>query len=261
MASSISSRRVVAILLGNRASTEGRSLTKGLLELAAKRADLNLSILSSTQGRLDAQKLKRLRGASPVAVLLIGQNNEVLRACQEVRRAGERCPLFGRLRQASSDFIETMKGRVTGFWAPTAAGHETFPPCEPSFAKAFQQRYDRYPSSWAALAYDGVMLIQRAVEVSSRKGLSPSRALGDLPLFYGVGFVFNFKDSELWHPALSKFDDQAQFSTMRPPDRILPLKTWEIERLKSKASNSSSNDEAGDKTLKKWHHFLVLPAN
>ena len=239
-------RKTVAIMTG---SGHGSRMA---LERAALSYDIELSIINSSTGRLTMDQFRQVRRSKAKAAIVIGNNEDSLRACQEIRRASIRCPIFGRLRQASSDFRKLAAGRVSEFFVTCAAGHETYPPCEPNFAKSFLDRFGRKPSSWAALAYDGVSLIGKAVAAANNRRNRVGQNLANLPMHFGVGFVFSPKSGELWFPSIARMDAQ-DFVTLRPPGKMLPRARTQSTRFRKNKDITQSGK------ITKWRHFLVLP--
>ena len=248
-------RKTVAIMTG---SGHGSRIA---LERAASSYDVELNIINSSTGRLSMDQFRQVRRSKAKAAIVIGNNEDSLRACQEIRRASIRCPIFGRLRQASSDFRQLAAGRVSEFYVTCAAGHETYPPCEPNFAKSFLDRFGRKPSSWAALAYDGVSLIGKAVAAANKRRNRVGQNLARLPMHFGVGFVFSPQSGQLWFPSIARMDAQ-QFVTLRPPGKMSLRRRTQtsnktIRRPARRVRDNKDITQSGKIT--KWRHFLVLP--
>ena len=240
-------RRTVVILTGSGLGS------RPALETMASNYGIQLTIINASSGRLNMDQFRQVRGSKAKAAIVIGNNEDCLRACQEIRRASIRCPIFGRLRQASTDFQKSAAGRISDFFATSAAGHETYPPCEPTFAKSFLDRFGRKPTSWAALAYDGIGLVSKAVTAARNQRQRVGSSLAKLPMHFGVGFVFNPQSGDRWFPSIARMD-RDRFVTLRPPGKI-----------SAPATNKSSRVPRIDKDITqtgkitKWRHFLVLP--
>ncbi len=235
------------------------------LQQTAAAVGASVKIVKTASGRLSTSQARDLRRGSTKAVIVVGNNGDSLRACQEVRRASINSPIFGRLRQASDDFEQAAKGRVSDFFAVTAAGHEMFPPCEPTFVKRFFTRFGRKPTSWAALAYDGVQLANKAVKAANNSRSRVGRELASLPMHFGVGFVFDPGSDELWFPSVARLNEEG-FITRQPPGKMKPLAEVPVSRNQARRSNrarvnrrQTTKDITQTGRINKWRHFLVLP--
>ncbi len=220
--------------------------------------------------RMKPRTATRLKKIKPSALFLFGNSEDVVHTAMDLREMNLSCPLYLRMRNATRTVLNRVYN-LGEIYCVTAASHRNDIPGEPGFVDRFANRFGRDPSSWASLAYDGVMEIIKA----SNSG-DPAMNLANLPLGFGTGFALDFSRQTRWYPAISKLEGgnlrvqslpgKSQLSST-PLNRVtpssLPQNIQQRDAFRRQPSYNSyappQNDITQSGTVRKWRHFLVLP--
>jgi branched-chain amino acid transport system substrate-binding protein len=112
----------------------------------------------------------------PDAVFIGGFYTEAGKIVTQVRDAGSDAPIFASDGAASPLFLDLAGSNAEGVEV-YAAFSASDPRAEASgFVSAFQEKYGKEPSSWAALAYDATYVVAEAIE---RAGSTDRAAVAD----------------------------------------------------------------------------------
>ena len=223
--------------------------------------------------RLDLRRMKirivqKIERANPTAIFLLGNSEDVVDTAIDLRELKIQCPLYIRMRNTTRK-VQNKLYNLGEIYGVTAASNLNRLPGEPGFVNRFARFFGRDPSSWAALAYDGIKQIVKGASRSNGSELKytlPS-ILPTLPLEFGTGFAIDLSRRTVWYPATSKLE-KGNFQVKTLPGRSV----IEGSNLNKQVSPSPVRVEApqrrrGDNrdditqtgTVRRWKHILVLP--
>ena len=131
----------------------------------------------------------------PDAVFIGGFYTEAGKIVTQVRDSGSEVPIFASDGAASPLFLELTGADAEGVEV-YAAFSASDPRAEASdFVTAFQEKYDKEPSSWAALAYDATYVVAEAIEkAGSTDRAAVADAIGQTKDFAGVSGTISFDE-------------------------------------------------------------------
>ncbi|QYM75151.1 ABC transporter substrate-binding protein [Leucobacter luti] len=131
----------------------------------------------------------------PDAVFIGGFYTEAGKIVNQIRDAGSDIPIFASDGAASPLFLDLAGANAEGVEV-YAAFSASDPRAESSaFVKAFTKKYDKEPSSWAALAYDATYVVSDAIEsAGSTDRAAVAEAIQNTKDFAGVSGNISFDD-------------------------------------------------------------------
>ncbi|MGW2933558.1 ABC transporter substrate-binding protein [Streptomyces sp. NPDC001156] len=110
-----------------------------------------------------------------------------------------------------------LKGFVSSWYAPTELGTRSTSTAMSHFAQAYHQRYGKYPDSVALEGYQGIKLVQKALEkagaVDADKFVSAMESLKTVD--FGLGFPMSFSKADHSGPEQMSL---VQFESNKAPD-------------------------------------------
>ncbi len=147
---------------------------------------------SYTSGDTDfTAQLSRIRAAAPDVLLLPNYAAEVALQAEQARRSGIATPMLGGDAWAAVRFAtqEEFEGSFfTDHWHVDLANDET-----PVFTEAYRRLYRQNPTSGAALTYDALGLLFRAIERQGRlDGEALRQGLANTENYLGVTGSISF---------------------------------------------------------------------
>ncbi len=150
---------------------------------------------SYTSGDTDFEaQLNRIRAAEPDLLLLPNYAAAVALQVEQARRMGIEVPVLGGDAWAAASFAvrENFAGSFfTDHWHVDLTNDETR-----MFAEAYRRRHRQIPTSGAALTYDALGLLFRAIEEQGRlDGETLRRSLAATEGYPGVTGTISFPDS------------------------------------------------------------------
>lgn len=131
----------------------------------------------------------------PDAVFIGGFYTEAGKIVTQIRDSGSDLPIFASDGAASPLFLDLAGANAEGVEV-YAAFSASDPRAESSgFVGAFQEKYDKEPSSWAALAYDATYVVAAAIEeAGSTDRAAVAEAIRQTSDFDGVSGTIGFDD-------------------------------------------------------------------
>jgi branched-chain amino acid transport system substrate-binding protein len=149
--------------------------------------------------------LTKIRGAAPDAVICWGTNPGPAVVAKNRVQLGMSTPLYMSHGVASKKFIELAGEAAEGLYLP--AGKLTvaaqLPEADPqkallvAYAKAYEDRFKAPASAFGGYAYDGLMLVAKAIETA--KDAAPASIRDNLEKidgFPGISGVFHFSPTD-----------------------------------------------------------------
>ncbi|WP_157993043.1 ABC transporter substrate-binding protein [Leucobacter luti] len=132
---------------------------------------------------------------NPDAVFIGGFYTEAGKIVTQIRDAGSELPIFASDGAASPLFIDLAGDNAEGVEV-YAAFSASDPRAESSgFVESFSTKYDKEPSSWAALAYDATYVVADAIEAAGTTDRADvASAIRDTKDFAGVSGSISFDD-------------------------------------------------------------------
>ena len=131
----------------------------------------------------------------PDAVFIGGFYTEAGKIVNQVRDAGSDVPIFASDGAASPLFIELAGANAEGVEVYSAFSASDDSPEAAAFVEAFTKKYDKEPSSWAALAYDATYIAAQAMETAgSTDRAAVTEAIAATEGFPGVSGEISFDD-------------------------------------------------------------------
>lgn len=132
-------------------------------------------------------------GANPDAIFIGGFYTEAAKIVTQVRDAGSELPIFASDGAASPLFIDLAGSNAEGVEV-YAAFSASDPRAEADgFVSAFTAKYDKEPSSWAALAYDATYIVAAALErAGSTDRAAVAKEIAATSEFDGVSGTISF---------------------------------------------------------------------
>jgi branched-chain amino acid transport system substrate-binding protein len=150
-------------------------------------------------------QLTKIRGAAPDAVICWGTNPGPAVVAKNRVQLGIATPLYMSHGVASKKFIELAGEAAEGLYLP--AGKLTvaaqLPETDPqrallvAYAKAYEERFKAPASAFGGYAYDGLMLVAKAIETA--KDAAPAALRDNLEKidgFPGISGVFHFSPQD-----------------------------------------------------------------
>jgi branched-chain amino acid transport system substrate-binding protein len=150
-------------------------------------------------------QLTKLKGAAPDAVICWGTNPGPAVVAKNRVQLGMSTPLYMSHGVASKKFIELAGEAAEGLLLPagklTVAGQ--LPEADPqkallvAYAKAYEERFKVPASAFGGYAYDGLMLVARAVEAAREASPAAIRDhIEKIQGFPGISGVFQFSPQD-----------------------------------------------------------------
>jgi branched-chain amino acid transport system substrate-binding protein len=132
---------------------------------------------------------------SPDAVFIGGFYTEAAAIAQQLRAGGSDLPIFGTDGAVSPDLVSLGGDAVEGMTVYSAFSAAADTPAAGDFVTAFTEKYDKAPSSWAALAYDATNVVAEAItDAGSTDRAAVAEALAAIDGFGGVTGDISFDD-------------------------------------------------------------------
>jgi len=133
-------------------------------------------------------QITRIRAANPDIVYLPNYYNDVRLQALQLRDLGVNTPLVGG--DGWDGLIDLAGDEVlNGFWSASFAS-DTTDPMGIAFVRAFQAKYNRPASQFAALGYDSMMLIADAIKAAgSFEASAVKDALAKIDGYYVTGRI------------------------------------------------------------------------
>lgn len=132
---------------------------------------------------------------SPDGIFIGGFYTEAAAIAQQLRTSGSELPIFGTDGAVSPDLTALGGDAVEGMTVYSAFTAAAGTPASADFVEAFTAKYDKAPSSWAALAYDATNVVAKAItDAGSTDRAAVAKALPATDGFEGVTGDISFDD-------------------------------------------------------------------
>lgn len=130
---------------------------------------------------------------SPDAIFIGGFYTEAGKIVNQIRDAGSDLPIFTSDGSASPVFLELAGANADGVELYSAFSASDSRAEASGFVTAFTAKYDKEPSSWAALAYDATYVVAQAIEAAGETDRSKvAEAIRNTSEFAGVSGPITF---------------------------------------------------------------------
>jgi ABC-type branched-subunit amino acid transport system substrate-binding protein len=144
----------------------------------------------------------------------------------------------------SPDFVRLAEGAAEGSYIVTPYVNDTSVPAIAAFSKAFNERFKQEPDAWAALTYDAVGTMCKAIEVSIEKAGKPDRTAVKDALT-----AMNASDNgDSGVTGVTFFDENGD---CKKPALISIVEGGKLVKAKLQLSEASPPAEGGDATAAK----------
>lgn len=131
----------------------------------------------------------------PDAIFIGGFYTEAAKIATQLRSSGSELPIFGTDGAVSPDLVSLGGDAVEGMTVYSAFSAAAGTDASSAFIDAFTAKFDKEPSSWAALAYDATMVVAEAItEAGSTDRAAVAEALASIDGFGGVTGDITFDD-------------------------------------------------------------------
>ena len=131
----------------------------------------------------------------PDAVFIGGFYTEAGKIVTQIRDSGSEVPIFASDGSASPLFLDLAGENAEGVEVYSAFSASDPSERAASFVTAFQEKYDKEPTSWAALAYDATYVVANAIEQADGTDRADvAKAIGETEGFVGVSGTIGFDE-------------------------------------------------------------------
>ncbi|MBI4584607.1 MAG: ABC transporter substrate-binding protein [Planctomycetes bacterium] len=167
-----------------------------------------------------SSQLERIAQASPDALFLFGNPQELGMIVKEARRRGLAIPIFANDRCALTKFLETAGPAAEGVVAVSPFNPEGEEPAWLEFKRLYRERFGEDPNAFSAHAYDGMNLIIAAIRSAGCNRARIRDALFSMKSFDGITgrLEFDSTSNNIRRPWLAEVRG-GKFRYIRPPDR------------------------------------------
>ncbi|WP_291052417.1 ABC transporter substrate-binding protein [Herbiconiux sp.] len=132
---------------------------------------------------------------SPDGVFIGGFYTEAAKIATQLRSSGSDLPIYGTDGAVSPDLVSLGGDSVEGMTVYSAFSAAAGTPAATDFVAAFNEKFDKDPSSWAALAYDATNVVAQAItDAGSTDRADVATALAAIDGFAGVTGDISFDD-------------------------------------------------------------------
>jgi len=147
-----------------------------------------------TSGDRDfSAQLTKIKAASPQLIFLPAYYNDVPLVVTQAKRLGLAVPFLGSDAWSSPELIALSQGAVEGFYFANHYAVDAQDTVVQNFVAAYRTRYGQAPDDVAALTYDAVYLMRRAIETAGRRDRKALReAVAGIRDFSGVTGCMEF---------------------------------------------------------------------
>ncbi|MCD6544668.1 MAG: ABC transporter substrate-binding protein [Flavobacteriaceae bacterium] len=130
-------------------------------------------------------QLKKIKKASPDAILIWGNAKESALILKQIRKMGMKQPVYGSDRIVSSEFLDIAGQDAEGVVSTSPYNPEADIPELKAFQTNYFKRFGQKPDVFAAHAYDGMNLIIKAIHKVGLNRVLIRDVLSDLKTFQG----------------------------------------------------------------------------
>ncbi|MBO1901600.1 branched-chain amino acid ABC transporter substrate-binding protein [Leucobacter weissii] len=132
-------------------------------------------------------------GDAPDAVFIGGFYTEAAKIVTQIRDSGSDLPVFASDGSASPTFLDLAGDDAEGVEVYSAFSATDSRPEAAAFVEAFNAKYGKDPSSWAALAYDATHIVADAIDqAGGTDRAAVAQAIGETADFAGASGTIGF---------------------------------------------------------------------
>jgi len=141
----------------------------------------------TTGDRDFSAQLTKIKAAKPEIIFLPAYYNDVPLVAQQAQRQGIKAPLLGSDTWSSPELIKLAGGAVEGFYFSNHYAADIATPTAKKFIADYEKKYGMTPDDVAALTYDAVNLVVKALEAAPTRDRQAVRdAMSQLSNHAGV---------------------------------------------------------------------------
>jgi ABC-type branched-subunit amino acid transport system substrate-binding protein len=140
-------------------------------------------------------RLERIKGTSPDAILIWGNAKETAMILQQIRDLGMKQPIYTSDRVVSKEFLSLAGPLANGIVSTCQYNPDADDPKLKAFRANYLKRFDLEPDVFAAHAYDGMNILIEAIQKAGLNRALIRDVLTDLKTFQGyqgVTGIVNF---------------------------------------------------------------------